>query len=540
MFFYSTTLFLSVLTIYASADTVERSALSSLQNIKEFSYRKGNIPCFATTNTARCKRVEYSHRGKYATRHGYHVSPLTTVSRSANLIADFNICRGGSRTSLLKKLKKKFTVQDAALIMPYLCTQFALTIPVIIIPLIAADPFAPGIPNIHSANTAAFVGTMVSLSTFGAGIGKILNGFVCQALGGRKSGTIYMSGLAVFSVLLSTTYSMHGMAIAGMEFCASMMWTAMSVLIAEKYESDAARFSAAIMSLSLASTTGTLLAKTLGGALLSKFHWRQVCLLSAAVAFLGSAMLHNTKDKVLEDDTKGTTRALSIPSVQKKRGARFASLKKSIINVVGSRMFFPIAFAKFTHFIVRSSDKVLGTFIIDATNLPKYLAGSLTSSVTLGFVIGLVSGVSVLKLESVQEKKNFMGKRYAGAVASSLALALCANKAFGTMLGQIGLASAITIASGALAASVGFQFYQLIPMFAPTFGEDKAIFISFCDAFGFFMLSPFWSSVSKIVGQYGQHGWTISWVVVAAFLAAGGLIMTHNLETVMRLDTTEE
>jgi hypothetical protein len=33
-------------------------------------------------------------------------------------------------------------------------------------------------------------------------------------------------------------------------------------------------------------------------------------------------------------------------------------------------MFFAVAFAHFTSFIIRSSDKVLGSFIVDATDLP--------------------------------------------------------------------------------------------------------------------------------------------------------------------------
>ena len=77
-------------------------------------------------------------------------------------------------------------------------------------------------------------------------------------------------------------------------------------------------------------------------------------------------------------------------------------------------------------------------------------------------------------------------------------------------------------------------------MFAPTFGEDNVIFLSsFCDAFGFLMLSPFCSSISKIVGQYGQHGWTISLVVITAFLAADGAIMAKNL-TIMRLEKNKK
>ena len=80
--------------------------------------------------------------------------------------------------------------------------------PVILIPLISAEPYEPGI--ILTENSAAFAGAIASVSFIGGGMGKLINGFVCQSLGGRTSGVIYLLGLAFFSTLLSTTYTIHG------------------------------------------------------------------------------------------------------------------------------------------------------------------------------------------------------------------------------------------------------------------------------------------------------------------------------------------
>ena len=83
-----------------------------------------------------------------------------------------------------------------------------VAIPIILIPMIAADPFGPGVAN--TINSAQFLGAIVSLSTLGAGIGKLINGFVCRAIGGRASGSLYLLGLSIFSVILSSTYTIHG------------------------------------------------------------------------------------------------------------------------------------------------------------------------------------------------------------------------------------------------------------------------------------------------------------------------------------------
>ena len=74
--------------------------------------------------------------------------------------------------------------------------------------MIAADPFAPGVDS--PLNSAAFLGSLVSLSALGAGAGKAVNGFICQAIGGRLSGSLYLLSLAIFSFILSTTYTIHG------------------------------------------------------------------------------------------------------------------------------------------------------------------------------------------------------------------------------------------------------------------------------------------------------------------------------------------
>ena len=323
----------------------------------------------------------------------------------------------GASYSLTQRVRDRLStidVQDAAVITTYMCTQVAISelfihvslllhlenetnfasnpslaryvaLPVILIPMIAADPFAPGVPNTMSS--AAFVGTIVSLSSLGAGFGKIINGFVCQAIGGRASGTVYLLGLSFFSLLLSSTYSIHGYAIAGMEFCASMMWTAMSVLMANRYEGNAKKFTAGIMALSLGSTIGTLIAKIVGGALLSQFHWRQVCLLSAAAAALGSAILYFVGGKQDQETSSNTSRAATdLPKTPaaKTAGPSLGSIMASISRVVGNPMFFAISLAHFTAFIVRSSDKVLGTFILDATDLPSKCMSFVTFDVMPG------------------------------------------------------------------------------------------------------------------------------------------------------------
>ena len=281
-----------------------------------------------------------------------------------------NVIRG------VQSKMEKIEPFDAAIIVTYACAQIAITLPVILIPVIAADPFAPNALSIMDPvlSPSAMVGRVVSLSSLGLGTGKLLNGFICQAIGGRVAGSVYLLGMAVFALFLSTTSSAHAYAIAGMEFCASMMWTASLVLLSSRYSHDVKKFGTAMMSLSLASTSGTMISKFLGGALLSQFHWRQVALFATIFSMLGSTLLY----MFTKEEDNGPSREkqifLSTKSTEKfvNAGPSFKSIESSIRSVLfRGPIFWCVAFAHFTSYIVRSSDKVLGSCLVDVANVPR-------------------------------------------------------------------------------------------------------------------------------------------------------------------------
>lgn len=175
-------------------------------------------------------------------------------------------------------------------------------------------------------------------------------------------------------------------------------------------------------------------------------------------------------------------------------------------------------------------------FIVPITG---YLCGSLTTSVTLGFVLGLIKGRDFEDLDSISEKKAFVFKRYSGAALSAVAIAILANKEVGAMLGQYVYAGAITILTGVAAALVGYQFYQLPSKYATSFGKDKAVYISFNDGICFLALSPFWPKIIGIAAS-SEQGWTQSWLIIAGFIAAGGAIMTKSLEKVVGAEADDK
>jgi len=469
-------------------------------------------------------------------------SRMVTRDRRTRLKLSSSIAASASRSSFPTYLRNKISIsvppinkQDLAIVIAYVCTQLAITIPVILLPMIAADPFLPTSAAHLSPRLegAAFVGAIVSLSTLGAAIGKFANGFVCKSIGGRMAGSFYLLGLSAFSLLLSSTTSLHGIAIAGMEFCASIMWTACSVIIANRYERDPKKFSAAIMTLSLGSTGGILLAKTLGTALLCNYHWRQVARFSSIMALIGSMIMFWLVEDVARE--KRMRSILWTKGGSQNNASGLNAIFDSAFRVLSNRAFWMVGFGHATAYLARSSDKLLGAFVRDVTGLPIYLCGSLTSSVTIGFVIGLISGRKIDSLESPGERRMFTSRRYRRAAFSAMGLALCANRAFGAFLGNTFLAVAITVASGIMASSVAYQFYQFPTAFGKSFDDDRAVCISFLDGIACLVASPIWSIVSRLVAsaRLGSHGWSLAWLVIASLFGIGGNIMMRTLSSVI-------
>merc|ERR1719491_1969556 len=203
--------------------------------------------------------------------------------------------RDGSQQNGINKL-------DKAIFATYFCTAFAVTLPVDLMPMIAGEQVA-------SAGSgfviAAFVAATASISTFCGGLGKLINGFLCQGLGGVFSSSLYLMGMSLSLVLLSLNeqISNFGYILGGLEFCSSMQWTACSLILANHYSLDPAKFAASIATLTLASTCGTLTAKAGGTALLHVFDdWRLVAQIGAAVALLGSFTMRTFVDEMPQQD----------------------------------------------------------------------------------------------------------------------------------------------------------------------------------------------------------------------------------------------
>jgi len=257
----------------------------------------------------------------------------------------------------VRTIKKQPAIKslDLAIFFTYLCSSIAMNLPILLLPMAAAE-------HATGKGVSSLVVSITSIAIMGGGLGKVVNGFVCQEVGGKTCSAIYLVGSALCSLFFSmASPATLGWTYAGIEFFASIQWTALSVIFAQHYQGNAASFAAGITSLSLASTCGQLLSKFLGMTLLQYLHWRTVAQLGAIVALMGSCIVHAFVKE----------RPSTKPAFQWKHVV--TSIQDSASNVLSNPLFWAIGYAHAMAMVARSSDRILGEFFSNATSLSSEL-----------------------------------------------------------------------------------------------------------------------------------------------------------------------
>ena len=268
-------------------------------------------------------------------------------------------------SSIIKSKLREFDIRplDAAVFVTYICSMICLTTPVVLMPVIAGDSsmLIPSSNLFSSVTSSSFAACVASISILGASVGKIMNGFVCQTFGARRSLITYLSALSAFTIWFSLAPNIEQLtwASTGMEFFSSIMWTACAVILATHYESKPERFTKSIGFLSLSSTAASLFAKVLWTFLLTMMDWRTLAQLAAVIAAGGVVVVNQFIMDSPKQKVKPQVQEFSIQSVGES------------VKLVGSNpLFWKVGLAHAMSFLVRTSDKVLGSFFQEVTGLP--------------------------------------------------------------------------------------------------------------------------------------------------------------------------
>lgn len=403
--------------------------------------------------------------------------------------------------------------------------MFVINLSVVTIPALAAASLT------NPAASAAFESSVASMAPMGGAIGKIVNGFVCQRLGGHRASWMYLLGLAALSGGLSFTKSLGavGFILMGYEFLSSIQWTSMCDVLDREHNGDFAKIARGISIMSLSSYCGALAAKTVGATLLNLTgNWRHVTRYGVIMAVIGATTMGRG---IVPAPKKSVSTTSS--TIKGGAGAETANPVAVLKSILSSRLFWMVGIGHSLGYIIRSSDRLLVPFLHEASGFPKHLCASMTSAVTAGFVLGLGRGTIFSKLDSINDKLAMLKRNYITAVSSFLGLALCAlNVVTGWVkLPPAAMAGVISLLSGIAASSISFQFSQVPNLVASNvFKENKAVALSLVDAAGFFVTSQVLTANTRVLKTFG---WSGSWAFLALFLSVGATLMTKNMGPIL-------
>jgi len=447
------------------------------------------------------------------------------------------------QATALQALRQKL---DIGLVMgvAYFLSDICCRSSSVLMPTIAAEQ--AGILG-SSFSQAGFVASAASMAFLGGGAGKILNGGVCKAIGAKRSVSIYLTGMAFFSLWLSFNKSaaMFGPILAGVEFCMSMRWPACLVVFEKHYRGDGAKMAAAITTLSLMSTAGQLCAKVFGAGLLSACgSWSRVAQLGFVTALMGaavSAVLVEDKEKSeapaprRNNDSTRTYNGSNSVSHQKLRKENLvSSLLSSFKEVLGTKLFWLVSFGHLGAFMLATSDRLLGSFYVQASGLPESICGGLTVASTLGLIHGLQRGRGFYKLPQTSQKMAFLRKNYIMGTLSALGLALCGLPLASQLVpSKVGRAGILALASASLTSCLSFQFYQIPGMAMAKFSRNTAIFLALLDGVGYFGCGPIYAGIGQIVSRMQSYGWPLAFTLLSLLCAVSGKVMMRTIEPLL-------
>ena len=439
-----------------------------------------------------------------------------------------------------------FRTIDGVVVLAYFCNVLTMSLPVLLAPMAAADFAASSSSSSSSSASSQMASTVAQLSstaTLGGAVGKFLNGFICQAAVSRQyprlCSPVYLLLLSLCTVAFAgcTNARQLARAYAAMEFCASMQWVALSVLLAEYYYyntnnkggSQQQQLAAALTALGLSSAVGQVVAKTVGAAVLAAhWPWRTVARWGAVVA-LGGAVSIATASMECSSSSSATARRRTTNAVQ-----RFSlrSVWQTVWAVWGSPLFWILGFGHGMAFVTRGCDRILGPlYQAVAPDVSSAVAGGMTLAITLGLMRGLLVGSRVMQqAPSVADKKRHVARWYRNQVMAGLGLAVIT---WPTVLERLPSSSVVRatlvgLLSAMMASNVAYQFYQFPAMIAQSlFRDHAAVTIGFLDGCGFLLSTPIFAATSAIIPKYG---WSAAWAMMAGLFAIAGVLMLYNIE----------
>ena len=150
-------------------------------------------------------------------------------------------------------------------------------------------------------------------------------------------------------------------------------------MLSSHYAADVMRLEAGIFVLSLSSRFGAVLSMPLWNWLKSVYGWEQVALYSALVPAVGFLVV-----ALLVEDVPGRK------NVPQGKALSVRSVLESLKAVLGNKLFWLVGGAQVGNGLVRTAERVVGSYYSETAGVDDDTAGGLTTVVSVGFLFGIL------------------------------------------------------------------------------------------------------------------------------------------------------
>eukprot|EP00536_Pseudo-nitzschia_multiseries_P001990 jgi/Psemu1/283408/fgenesh1_pg.26_\ len=441
---------------------------------------------------------------------------------------------------------------NVAIFASYTLTTAATALPVLLIPTIGQDFLD------DENEKSAFSSRAASSAVLGIACGKFLNGQVGDFFGARRTSSLYSMflALALLGLALSRSAASATTACFYVEFFQSVQWPCIIVVLGTHYSPPhhTAQYESGIFLSSIASRFGALLGIPFFSMLLRRSNWRLVCLIGAWIASIGSSVtylyVNDSPIRVNEPQNPLHPNLLQqiavLDPVKKPKRCLVVSAKvlhsfiannvlPSFRHVLTSGTFWVVALAHTGSSMVRSSERILGTYFYDTSfgYLSKTRAGGLAIYLSLGAILGLGIAGNLFSQRKERQRKWLVSRLYIVTIVACYSLAILAVPRLRYFIDSPELVLFFQVVSSLLMGFGISAMYSLIPgLVGSAFGRHRGSYIAYTDGVAFGISSVVWRIVASAVanGNPEGGGWAYGWAAVALLVVLCAILMVEFME----------
>jgi len=436
---------------------------------------------------------------------------------------------------------------NASLFVSYALTTIATSVPVTLIPSMSENLRFDS----DYQDATAFAPRITAYAVLGTACGKFILSSMGDIFGARRTACCCSIFLAISLLVLSMCKTANAACNTCfcIEFFQSVQWPCIIVLLATHYRQHGnAVYENGIYITSLASRFGVLLGIPLSSMILRKTSWRIVALLGAWAGLLASSVIYLfIEDSPLyTNDPQNPIDPQVLAQYERRQPtlSNAVSLALSVFrnnvapslkHVLQSPTFYIVAVAHTGSSIVRTSERIVGTYYLNTSldTLSENQAGGLAVFLSLGTIFGLVVAGSIYTNGTERQRKRLVTKLYISTIVSCYVLAILAipwlrNKSNAPSLILIFQVMATFV----MGFSIAVQLYAIPSLVGATFGADKGLYAGYTDGFAYAVSSLVW----RVVGNSVQNdkssgmGWFYGWAAVALILIISAVFMVEFME----------